>query len=794
MKSNILKREIVLYRIDNISYDNNKEELNIYFKNILESFNYIELNFIYSICNYENKTNIYFGVSRDYDHYLTSDIHKESVVNVGEILKRKFETYFNSSNIYELNSEEIYDFSRRLYWFKFSDNPNSTYKYRNNYVKSTYVSEKLDDGYKSFFNKVYRLDFTSFDKYDLKNIENNLMDKILTSLYNTNFNIYTILQKNNNQYNLVVYVISDKKSVINSIYSDLKVKIPNLNLIDETSNIKKLDFERFIHFNPLKLSHLSCINLNLFTKIIGLPQNEIIGFNVKKRVDFGLNIPENINESIEISSLMQNKLILDKKIYLDSNIINKHIFVTGVTGSGKTTTCKTILKKFNKPFIVIEPAKSEYRELLKEDKDIIVFTLGEDLCNFYINPFELQENETIDSRVGMIKGAILSSFELDAAIPQIIEKAIYKVYEEKGFDFYSKENQNFNFPTFKELIKIVPDVVEEFGFSEELRNNYIGSIVSRLSTFTTGIVKNEMYNVFNGIDFSKLIDKKVVFELDNINDSQEKSFVIAMLLVNINQAIKNKYKNNKNFEHILLIEEAHRFLSKENYNTRGKVEGIRIFTDMLAEVRKYGEGIIIVDQIPSKLVSEVLKNTNTKIVHKLFAKDDKEEIGNTMSLNSEQMDYLSNLNVGEAVVFSQGWEKPILSKIDDNKYIEEDIDVEKKIIEIYNTEPIILETRLINILCSIFNNNLEKYDRKYKPYGLRSTDEFIKMFKILEEKKWNLDKINKFTYGLSIKEDIKIILDILIKNKSCTRSEFNKELIIKIKEPLKINEIISRIF
>ena len=82
-----------------------------------------------------------------------------------------------------------------------------------------------------------------------------------------------------------------------------------------------------------------------------------------------------------------------------------------------------------------------------------------------------------------------------------------------------------------------------------------------------------------------------------------------------------------------------------------------------AEVRKYGESLIIVDQIPNKLTPEVLKNTNKKIVHKIFAQDDKEAIGNTMSLKDEQKNFLSNLETGRVIISNQSFAKPIQVQI-----------------------------------------------------------------------------------------------------------------------------------
>ena len=143
------------------------------------------------------------------------------------------------------------------------------------------------------------------------------------------------------------------------------------------------------------------------------------------------------------------------------------------------------------------------------------------------------------------------------------------------------------------------------------------------------------------------------------------------------EAVKHCHSLDKNFRHITLIEEAHRLLSRylpgDNLN---KKQGVEVFTDMLAEVRKYGESLIIVDQIPDKMTPEVLKNTNTKIIHKLFAQDDKDAVGNTMALSDEQKTFLSNLPPGRAVMFSQGWTKAIQLQI------EEKISSERKEIDV----------------------------------------------------------------------------------------------------------------
>lgn len=175
-----------------------------------------------------------------------------------------------------------------------------------------------------------------------------------------------------------------------------------------------------------------------------------------------------------------------------------------------------------------------------------------------------------------------------------------------------------------------------------------------------------MLNTKRSIDFRILLDKKVVFELEEIRNGAEKSLVMGFILANLIEAIKaNFIKHNQHgLRHIILIEEAHRLLSKyEAGDSLNKKQGVEVFTDMLAEIRKYGECLMIADQIPNKLAPEVLKNTNTKIVHRIFAADDKESIANTMALEEEQGAFLSRLETGRAILFSGGFHKAVAVQI-----------------------------------------------------------------------------------------------------------------------------------
>ena len=148
--------------------------------------------------------------------------------------------------------------------------------------------------------------------------------------------------------------------------------------------------------------------------------------------------------------------------------------------------------------------------------------------------------------------------------------------------------------------------------------------------------------------------------MEELKSPEDKALFMGFVLSRLSAVIKDEHRKNPNYRHLTLIEEAHRLLSKVEYGDSGsKKAAVETFTDLLAEVRKYGEGLIIVDQIPNKLAPEVLKNTNTKIIHKILAKDDKEAVGDTMLMDDKQKEYLSALEVGNAIVFTEHTEKPI---------------------------------------------------------------------------------------------------------------------------------------
>jgi hypothetical protein len=423
------------------------------------------------------------------------------------------------------------------------------------------------------------------------------------------------------------------------------------------------------------------LNSEELSLLMGFPSKELPGIRIRKSVAFAVNVPAPTpNASICLGNVVQHGRQLETNpVHLNVDTLDKHIFITGVTGAGKTTTCMKILLESGLPFMVIEPAKTEYRAMHGLRADISYYALGrEDLTPFRLNPFELvSEQELLASHIDILKNTLAAVYPMEAAMPYIVEEAIIQAYRRKGWDIHGNVNYLIDapfavgsgaWPNFSDVIDELTGVIKSKNMGKEFEDKYLGSLVARLSNLTLG-TKGRMLNCRQSLDFDRMLDQRVVIELDEIKDESDKALFMGLIIGRMAECIKQRHaaQTSDRFRHLTLIEEAHRLLARPAPGDGGgKKLGVEMFCNLLAEVRKYGEGLIIADQIPNKLVPDVIKNTNLKIVHRLFAADDRSAIGDAMCLNDEQKDHLPLLRTGEAVIYSGGWHGAVLVAVTKN--------------------------------------------------------------------------------------------------------------------------------
>lgn len=467
------------------------------------------------------------------------------------------------------------------------------------------------------------------------------------------------------------------RNAINSYQSVFRLQFN-----DALSNEESMAYLLKSRISEGRICNLSTmLTSNELSLIASVPHKEVPGLLICESIDLGLNY-DCCRDGVELGCLVQNGRVLpSKKFKLNKDVLNKHTFIAGTTGAGKTTTCHVLLKESKLPFLVIEPAKTEYRTLINipEFEDVEVYTVGNEVAApFHINPFEFVEGELLSSHIDMMNATFTSSFPMEGSMPQIIEEAIYLAYKKKGWNPQTNENLNYQndenlngkkgcrikyIPRLTDFLTCLKEVVHSKNFSDRLQQDYEGTLISRFSNLLQGS-KGCIFNCEESSDFSSMLDKKVVLEIETLKSPEDKSLFMGFILARMTEEIKRRHKNDLEFRHITLVEEAHRLLSKtEIGDSCCKRQAVTVFTDLLAEVRKYGECLIIVDQSPNDLASGVLKNTNTKIIHKIQVEEDQRAVGNTMCMDEKQCGFLPLLTPGNVVLFSEGMKKPIQVKV-----------------------------------------------------------------------------------------------------------------------------------
>lgn len=433
--------------------------------------------------------------------------------------------------------------------------------------------------------------------------------------------------------------------------------------------------------------------------ICTLPSEPVPNFELKRGKLYPI-ITDN-NEGIQIGILCDGKRKLMNMPYrLSYKDLARHTFVCGITGSGKTTTVKSILGSLDIPFLVIESAKKEYRNIkLKNNEHPVVYTLGKPEINcIRFNPFYIQYGVSLQMHIDFLKDLFNASFSFYGPMPYILEKCLYNIYRKKGWNLtfgihpylvnmdnssdlfeaeymlenYKKQSHKYIFPTMQDLKDEIERYIEnDMKYDGELASNIKTAIKIRLESLCTGS-KGYMFNTYDYVNMDDLLNKNVVFELEGLSDDSDKAFCVGMLLIFINeyrQVTKESIQLEKELEHILVIEEAHRLLknvnienSSENVgNPKGKA--VEHFTNMIAEMRSYGQGVIIAEQIPSKLAPDVIKNSSNKIIHRIVSCDDQYIVGNTIGLQNEESIYIGSLKTGMALCHKEGMSLPVCINI-----------------------------------------------------------------------------------------------------------------------------------
>ena len=341
-------------------------------------------------------------------------------------------------------------------------------------------------------------------------------------------------------------------------------------------------------------------------------------------------------------------------VKLDARSLTAHTFITGSTGSGKSTTIYKLLDELSNTYIgdtkntvkfmVIEPAKGEYKNALAKNKHLNVSVYGTNpriTKLLRINPFKFPSDKIhIYEHLDKLTEIFNVCWPMYAAMPAVLKAAMENAYRSAGWNLVKSENkQGEIFPSFVDVALEVEKYINKSEYSDENKSNYKGSLLTRLESLTNGI--NSMIFSADDIEDQELFDENVIVDLSRVGSTETKALIMGILILKLQEhRIACVDGSNSDLCHITVLEEAHNLLkrtsteqSSETANLLGK--SVEMLANSIAEMRTYGEGFIIADQSPGLLDLSVIRNTNTKIIMRLPDFSDRELVGKAAGLKKQ---------------------------------------------------------------------------------------------------------------------------------------------------------------
>lgn len=411
---------------------------------------------------------------------------------------------------------------------------------------------------------------------------------------------------------------------------------------------------------------------------LNFPQKSISGLPVIECSEFGRNVVtyENLverQERIKLGNIYHMNHEETSPVWLAKQSFASHVFITGSTGAGKSNTVYQILNEVRESgvkFLVVEPAKGEYKHAFGNDKDVYVYGTNPAFSDLLkLNPFSFPQQLHVLEHIDRLVEIFNVCWPMYAAMPAVLKEAVEKSYEDCGWNLTTSINQYDDnlYPSFRDVCRNIKQIIESSEYDNENKGAYKGALLTRLKSLTTGL--NGMIFTSEELPGEILFDKNVIVDLSRVGSTETKSLLMGMIVLKLQEYRMAHFSGaNSLLKHITVLEEAHNLLkrtsteqSSENANLLGK--SVEMISNAIAEMRTYGEGFIIADQAPGLLDMATIRNTNTKIIMKLPDHGDRELVGKAAGLNEDQILELAKLPRGVAAVYQNEWIQAVLCKV-----------------------------------------------------------------------------------------------------------------------------------
>ena len=413
--------------------------------------------------------------------------------------------------------------------------------------------------------------------------------------------------------------------------------------------------------------------------LAGLPRREVPGVRVLDVGYFDVTAESPEDGGVGIGTILDGKDRQVGELAVPLSTLNRHALITGATGSGKSQTVRHLLDQLTHaevPWLVVEPVKSEYvsmaGRLAATGSDLTVINPADPAAiPLAVNPLAAEPGYPIQAHIDMVRALFLAAFDAREPFPQIMSQALQRVYESCGWDPVSGAGQPGAavppaVPTLAQLQAAAIEVITDVGYGPELQADVRGFVDVRLRSLRTGSA-GRFFEGGHPADIAELLRRNVVLAIEDVANDEDKAFLIGTLIIRIVEHLRLRARSmprtagEPDLRHVIVIEEAHRLLRADREGA--SAHAVELFASLLAEIRAYGEGLVIAEQIPAKLVADVVKNTALKVVHRLPSRDDRELVGATMNLDAEQSRQVVSFPPGVAAVFADGMDRPLRIRV-----------------------------------------------------------------------------------------------------------------------------------
>ncbi len=448
---------------------------------------------------------------------------------------------------------------------------------------------------------------------------------------------------------------------------------------DLTTYLSRFVHPQFVYGGDIRVNAATAVSGKELGLHLGLPRATVPGLPVIEHAEFGKEVTSYQLFSTANSATPEDRMTIgrifdlghptDKVVELNNRSLNMHTFITGSTGSGKSNAVYQMLSELRQdkiPFLVVEPAKGEYKDVFGNLPDVNVYSTNPNIAPLInLNPFMFPDSIHVLEHVDGLVEIFSVCWPMYDAMPAFFKDAILKSYEVIGWDLGSStfEGDELEYPDFEVLTEQLDELIGNSEYASDIKSNYRGALLTRVKSLTVGLNKYIFTN--EQTSYEKLFDQNCILDISRVKSTETKALIMGLMVYILNEyRMDQKKGNNSGLRHITVLEEAHNLL-KNTTNGASELVGksVEMLTNTIAEIRTYGEGFIIVDQSPSSVDIAAIKNTNTKIVLRTPEAHDREAVGRSIGLTDDQVEEIAKLPSGVAVVYQNNWISPVLTLI-----------------------------------------------------------------------------------------------------------------------------------